>query len=179
LLRRPTPLALRRRRGACCGLLAQPAAAGAAHHKQPRRGCHATATINFYRFRAAPLDGGDELLRAHAPAVRDLCTTRGVVGTVILAAEGVNGSLAGRLEAVRDVVHAVTTTPPEHWLHSATHAVPAVPTAAALAAPELVTNEEVFHVARDAPFGKLKVKVKPEIVTMRLEKPLDMSRRYA
>jgi UPF0176 protein len=125
------------------------------------------------------LDGGDELLRAHAPAVRDLCTTRGVVGTVILAAEGVNGSLAGRLEAVRDVVHAVTTTPPEHWLHSATHAVPAVPTAAALAAPELVTNEEVFHVARDAPFGKLKVKVKPEIVTMRLEKPLDMSRRYA
>jgi UPF0176 protein len=40
-----------------------------------------------------------------------------------------------------------------------------------------VTNEEVFHQPRELPFGKLKVKIKPEIVTMRLGQPLDMSRR--
>ena len=127
-----------------------------------------TATINFYRFRAASLDDSNEQLHAHVPAVQQLCEEQGVVGNVILAAEGVNGSLAGPLEAVREVVRYLSSAPPDHW---------AEPLQLGSSAPELVTNEELFHTQREPPFKKLKVKIKPEIVTMRLGRPLDMSRR--
>lgn len=124
--------------------------------------CVQNATINFYRFRAPACLISEDDLRAQATAVKELCSARGVLGTVILATEGVNGSLAGELETVREVVKHVSSTPLGQW--------PA-------AAPDLVKNEEVFAAPREAPFGKLKVKVKPEIVTMRADKPLDMNCR--
>lgn len=127
-----------------------------------QRSASCACTINFYRFRAPTCRVSDDKLKAHAFAVESLCSAHSVVGTVILAAEGVNGSLAGELEAVRDVVQAVSSAPPDQWSG---------------AAPDLVQNEEVFAAPREAPFGKLKVKVKPEIVTMRLDKPLDMNCR--
>ena len=127
-----------------------------------------TATINFYRFRAASLEDSAEELHAQVPAVQELCAAQGVVGTVILAAEGVNGSLAGPLEAVREAVRHISSAPSELWTEL-------LQTGSSV--PELVTNEEVFHTPREPPFKKLKVKIKPEIVTMRLGRPLDMSRR--
>lgn len=83
---------------------------------------------------------------------------------MILATEGVNGSVAGELEAVRDAVKQVGSMPSDQWPDAA-------------AAPELVKNEEIFSTPRVLPFKKLKVKIKPEIVTMRADKPLDMSLR--
>ena len=142
------------RRQWCGRRLLEPASRRQCHHRSA-----SACTINFYRFRAPTCRVSEDKLRAHASAVESLCSAHGVVGTVILAAEGVNGSLAGELEAVRDVVQAVSSAPPDQWPD---------------AAPDLVHNEEVFVVPREAPFGKLKVKVKPEIVTMRLDKPLDM-----
>ena len=124
--------------------------------------CAKSATINFYRFRAPTYLVSEDELTAQAAAVEELCSARGVLGTVILAAEGVNGSLAGELKTVREVVEHVSSMPLDQWDDTA---------------PALVRNEEVFAAPRQAPFGKLKVKVKPEIVTMRADKPLDMNSR--
>jgi predicted sulfurtransferase len=132
--------------------------------RQQRRyhDCAQSATINFYRFRAPACLISEDDLMAQSAAVKELCSARGVLGTVILATEGVNGSLAGELETVREVVEHVSSTPLDQWPD---------------AAPNLVMNEEIFATPREAPFGKLKVKVKPEIVTMRADKPLDMNCR--
>lgn len=124
--------------------------------------CAKSATINFYRFRAPAYLVSEDELAAQAAAVEELCSARGVLGTVILATEGVNGSLAGELKTVREVVEHVSSMPLDQWPDTA---------------PAVVRNEEVFAEPREAPFGKLKIKVKPEIVTMRADKPLDMNSR--
>ena len=90
----------------------------------------------FYRFTPLPDPA------ALAGPLRAGLAAAGVRGTVLLATEGVNGALAGSAEA----------------LAAATDALRDLPGCGDLA-PRLSPSE-------DMPFGRLKVKVKAEIVTM-------------
>lgn len=75
--------------------------------------------------------------------LRQACEDSGVVGTILLAEEGINGSLAGTDEAVKQVLKHLRELPGLHDLESKETAADAIP----------------FH--------RVKVKVKKEIVTFR------------
>ncbi|MEM1235544.1 MAG: rhodanese-related sulfurtransferase [Pseudomonadota bacterium] len=76
------------------------------------------------------------------PGLVELCSAHGVTGTLLLAPEGINGTIAGSREGI----------------DAALGAIRALPGCAAL--------EWKESTAREAPFKKLKVRLKKEIVTM-------------
>ncbi len=73
------------------------------------------------------------------------CEERGIKGTLLLAAEGINGTIAGAQEALQDVVAYVRS-----W-------------------DGFAAMEVKYSHAEAMPFGKLKVRLKREIVTMGVE----------
>jgi len=90
----------------------------------------------FYRFAAI-----DEPA-AFAAVIRDACTVHGVTGTVIVAGEGVNGTIAGGRTAVQTVVDVIASQPGFHGL------------------------EPQWSSSRNDPFVRLRVRVKREIVAL-------------
>lgn len=76
------------------------------------------------------------------PALLSLCEAAGIKGTLLLAREGVNGTIAGAPEGLEAVLTHIRTLPGCAGL------------------------DVKFSRAPDMPFGKLKVRVKREIVTM-------------
>ena len=90
----------------------------------------------FYHFATLP-DFADK-----RPALEALCARRQVLGTILLAAEGVNGTIAGASEDVRAVLD---------WLR---------------ADPRLAALEHKESPADRAPFHRMKVRLKREIVTL-------------
>jgi UPF0176 protein len=74
--------------------------------------------------------------------LKRLCEERGIRGTLILAPEGINGTVAGSDEAVGSLVRDIRSLP---------------------GCAEMPVKDS--H-ARDMPFHRMKVKIKPEIVTM-------------
>jgi len=100
----------------------------------------------------APLTRYREL---QAP-LRDLCQRHGVKGTLLLAHEGINGTIAGSPEAIKAVVDFITTQP------------------------ELKSPELKYSTASKMPFLRMKVRLKREIVTMGVEDidPLHMAGTY-
>ncbi|KYB46021.1 hypothetical protein AB664_03980, partial [Brucella anthropi] len=70
------------------------------------------------------------------------CCTNGIKGTLLLAAEGINGTVAGSAEAIEKLVKYITAVP-------------------GLANPELKYSN-----ATEMPFYRMKVRLKREIVTM-------------
>jgi len=101
--------------------------------------------IAFYEFKDMP---AVRPLEATREMLKDIIRTTGVRGTIIIAEEGYNGMVCGTSEEVADFV----------W---ATNAL--LETA--------LRVKSSFHDA--APFRKIDVKIKPEIVT--LKRPVDMS----
>jgi UPF0176 protein len=93
------------------------------------------AVAAFYRF--APLDP----TARRAPLV-DLCAALGIRGTILLAPEGVNGTIAGPRAALEDVLAHIRTWPGFEPLEAKWSSAPAMP------------------------FGKLKVRLKREIVSL-------------
>jgi len=75
----------------------------------------------------------------------DLCKRHGVKGTLLLAHEGINGTIAGREEGIKAVVDFIT------------------------AQPELTQPELKYSHAAEMPFHRMKVRLKREIVTMGVE----------
>lgn len=74
----------------------------------------------------------------------DLCAEQGVKGTLLLAREGVNGTIAGRADGIAAVVAHIR------------------------ALPGCAELDVKYSVAAAMPFGRLKVRLKKEIVTMRV-----------
>jgi UPF0176 protein len=93
------------------------------------------AVTAFYRF--APLDPV-----ARREPLRALCTAHGIRGTVLLAPEGVNATLAGSRAALEDVLTHIRA-----W-------------------PGFAPLEAKWSSAPELPFGKLKVRLKREIVSL-------------
>ncbi len=93
----------------------------------------------FYRF--APIADPQAL----AESLRALGIEHSLVGSIILAREGMNGTIAGAPEAIDAAIRELRAQP-----------------GFAPLAPRL-------HDARSLPFARWKVKVKPEIVTMGIE----------
>jgi UPF0176 protein len=93
----------------------------------------------FYHF--APIADPAAL----AQALRLFGTERGLVGSIILATEGVNGTIAGEPQAVAELLDRLR------------------------AEPGLADLRAREHDAERLPFGRWKIKVKPEIVTMGVE----------
>ncbi len=85
-----------------------------------------------------------------------LCREHGVKGTLLLATEGINGTIAGRPNAVRAVLA---------WLRSE---------------PRLADLEHKESWADAPPFHRMKVRLKAEIVTMHVSglRPAAMAGRY-
>jgi len=75
----------------------------------------------------------------------DLCNRHGVKGTLLLAHEGINGTIAGSCEGIKAVVDFITTQP------------------------ELAKPELKYSTATTMPFHRMKVRLKREIVTMGVE----------
>lgn len=74
--------------------------------------------------------------------LQKLCREHGIKGTLILAPEGINGTVAGTREAINAIRECLQADPRMHgWEY-----------------------KESLH--REAPFQRLKVKIKPEIVTL-------------
>lgn len=79
---------------------------------------------------------------AHRARLARVAQARGVKGTLLLAAEGINGTIAGPAEGIAEVVSAIRGI-------------------------EGFGDVEVkYSTAREMPFGRLKVRLKREIVTM-------------
>ncbi|MEM1375086.1 MAG: rhodanese-related sulfurtransferase [Pseudomonadota bacterium] len=76
------------------------------------------------------------------PGVQEVCEANGVRGTLLLAPEGINGTVAGTRDGVDAVIAALRALP---------------------GCQDLTWKESS---AREAPFKKLKVRLKREIVTM-------------
>ncbi|MEM6276297.1 MAG: rhodanese-related sulfurtransferase [Pseudomonadota bacterium] len=76
------------------------------------------------------------------PGLVEVCERNGVRGTLLLASEGINGTIAGPRDGVLEVIKAIRDLP-GCW--------------------DLTWKESA---ARNAPFKKLKVRLKREIVTM-------------
>ena len=94
----------------------------------------------FYQFTALPDFGA---LRA---PLLDLCTRLGLKGSVLLAQEGINGTLAGSSEAIDGLI--------DEFRHGP------------LFGGRLDNLELKFSAARAMPFQRLKVRLKREIVTL-------------
>ena len=77
--------------------------------------------------------------------LRALCTSHGIKGTILLAPEGINGTIAGTAEAIGQVM------------------------AALRAYPEFAHLEARISHAEDMPFQRMKVRLKKEIVTLGVE----------
>jgi UPF0176 protein len=99
---------------------------------------HTVAAL--YQFTALP---DPETLRA---PLRRLCAEIGIRGTLLLAQEGINGTVAGSAEAVDALVEALRFGP--------------------LFDGRLNDLELKFSTATEMPFRRLKVRVKKEIVTL-------------
>ncbi len=93
--------------------------------------------VSFYRF--TDIDDPKRL----RGRLKTLCERAGLLGTVLVANEGVNGTLAGTTDAVQSIFD---------WLHDAL----------SLAEP----LEGRWTEADEAPFRRMRVKVKKEIVTL-------------
>ena len=78
--------------------------------------------------------------------VRQFCADRGLIGTLLLAPEGINGTLAGSEQAIDALVAELT--------------------GGALFGGRLDNLELKRSTAAEMPFGRLKVRVKREIVTL-------------
>lgn len=72
----------------------------------------------------------------------ELCSSNGIKGTLLLANEGINGTVAGSAEAIEKLVNFITSIP------------------------ELSQPELKYSYASQMPFYRLKVRLKREIVTM-------------
>jgi UPF0176 protein len=72
----------------------------------------------------------------------DFCQNHGIFGTILLATEGINGTIAGEPNAVHALMAFIKNTPPF----------------------EALTAQ--FSMSLDAPFRRMKVKLKKEIVTL-------------
>nr|WP_314256203.1 rhodanese-related sulfurtransferase [uncultured Devosia sp.] len=81
------------------------------------------------------------------PVLAKFCCARDIKGTLILAPEGINGTVAGTLEAIDAL---------SEWLFSG-----------AVMAGRLAGAEVKYSTAEDMPFLRMKVRLKPEIVTLR------------
>ncbi len=90
----------------------------------------------FYHF--APLANPAE----RQTELRDFCKVHAIMGTILLAQEGINGTVAGSDDAMQKLILYL-----RNW-------------------PGFAALEVKFSNAVDMPFGKLKVKFKREIVTM-------------
>jgi UPF0176 protein len=102
----------------------------------PQNDFRVAALYRFCRFEAF------ETLRA---PLADFCCARGIKGTLLLAREGINGTVAGTDEAILELVA---------WLE---------------AIPELAGLELKYSRAAEMPFHRMKVRLKREIVTMGVE----------
>ncbi|MGV3490225.1 MAG: rhodanese-related sulfurtransferase [Devosia sp.] len=81
------------------------------------------------------------------PELALFCCARKIRGTFILAPEGINGTVAGTPTAIDELMHWFATTP--------------------LWAGRLDGAEAKFSAASEMPFLRMKVRLKPEIVTLR------------
>jgi len=97
-----------------------------------------------------------ERYRALQVPLLELCKAQGVKGTLLLAHEGINGTIAGSAEGIEHVVDFIT------------------------AQPELSKPELKYSHATEMPFHRMKVRLKREIVTMGVENidPLHMAGTY-
>lgn len=93
----------------------------------------------LYRFARLPQY---ESLRA---PLTELCDQNGIKGTLLLAAEGINGTVAGTKEAIAKLIDYLSTIP------------------------ELADPELKYSHASEMPFLRMKVRLKREIVTMGVE----------
>ena len=80
--------------------------------------------------------------QALAAQLRDLCAQLGTCGTLILAREGINGTVAGSEQAIDALLSHIRTLP------------------------GCADLDVKFAAADEAPFARMKVKVKAEIVTL-------------
>lgn len=80
---------------------------------------------------------------AHVAAVEELCVAQGICGTILIAPEGVNSTIAGAPAAMDAVIDALD------------------------ARFGIRAGELKFSAARDKPFKRMKVRAKKEIITMR------------
>ena len=78
--------------------------------------------------------------------LRELCATRDLKGTILLAAEGINGTVAGEAAALHDFIDQLRQGP--------------------LFGGRLDNLELKFSTARAIPFRRLKIRLKKEIVTL-------------
>ncbi|WP_367718100.1 rhodanese-related sulfurtransferase [Nitratireductor sp. GISD-1A_MAKvit] len=90
----------------------------------------------LYRFAALP---DCEALR---PKLAAFCEKNGIRGTLLLAAEGINGTVAGKPEAIKALIAHLETIP------------------------ALMGIEVKYSTASEMPFHRMKVRLKKEIVTM-------------
>ncbi len=90
----------------------------------------------LYRFAALPDP------EALVSQLRDLCAQLGTCGTLILAREGINGTVAGSAEAIEALLSHIR------------------------ALPGCADLDVKFSTADEPPFARMKIKVKPEIVTL-------------
>ena len=79
---------------------------------------------------------------ALATQLRELCARLGTCGTLILAREGINGTVAGSAEAIDALLSHIR------------------------ALPGCADLDVKFSTADEPPFARMKIKVKPEIVTL-------------
>ena len=79
--------------------------------------------------------------------LRAICRTHGIRGTLIVAHEGINGTIAGTVEAIDAILDWLASTNSHGGL--------------------LDRAEIKFSTAANMPFNRLKIRVKPEIVTLR------------
>ncbi|MGK2910943.1 MAG: rhodanese-related sulfurtransferase [Sphingobium sp.] len=90
----------------------------------------------LYRFARFP---DPERLR---PPLLTLCKDHGVKGTLLLAQEGINGTIAGSADAIAAVIAHIRDLP------------------------DCATLDVKYSTAQTMPFGRMKVRLKREIVTM-------------
>jgi UPF0176 protein len=98
-----------------------------------------TQVAAFYKF--VPLDNIEDLQRQ----IRQVCEDEGLLGTILLAGEGINGTIAGSLTGVEALFR---------FLHSC---------------PEFESLDHKTSSCAENPFYRMKVRLKKEIVTLGVE----------